>query len=432
MLPSVRETPIPRTVSSLNAVSWSGQPPSTGTRQRLNWPDMFVAKSTCDPSPVKLRTAEKRRTAKNCSKSGCLRVFVTATSRTLQFGAVERSLPWSWYSDADVLRRENEQIFARSWQYVGHIGQVADDGSFFTSTAGEIPVVVTRARDGQLRAFLNVCRHRGHVVASGEGKRAALQCPYHAWTYDLDGRLRAAPRSDSEPGFDADELGLVGIQVETWGPLVFVNPDANARSLLEALGDVPEQLAEIIDVGSLQFRFRAESELATNWKISCENFLECYHCAVAHPGFSAAVDVSPDAYRLESKGLVSSQFGPLKDEGSFLAGGDVPRSQFHFLWPNFGLNVFPGEPNLSCGPMLPRGPERTARFLDYFFAPGADDAWVSELIAFDDQVGREDRALVEGVQRGVRSGLLMEGRLLSQSEQLVVHFQRLCAEALAS
>jgi choline monooxygenase len=293
-------------------------------------------------------------------------------------------------------------------------------------------VLVTRARDGELRAFLNVCRHRGHVVATGEGKRGALQCPYHAWTYDLDGRLRGAPRSNSEPGFAAEELGLVGIQVETWGPLVFVNPDADASPLSQALGDVPAQLAELIDVDALRFRFRAELELATNWKISCENFLECYHCAVAHPGFSAAVDVSPDAYDLESHGLVSSQFGRLKDGDSFLAGGEVPRSQFHFLWPNFGLNVFPGEPNLSCGPMLPRGPERTARFLDYFFAPDAGDEWVRELIAFDDQVGREDRALVEGVQRGVRSGLLTAGRLLTQSEQLVVHFQRLCAEALAS
>jgi phenylpropionate dioxygenase-like ring-hydroxylating dioxygenase large terminal subunit len=109
----------------------------------------------------------------------------------------------------------------------------------------------------------------------------------------------------------------------------------------------------------------------------------------------------------------------------------VPRSQFHFLWPNFGLNVFPGHPNLSCGPMLPIGPERTARFLDYFFAPDVDQAWIDELVSFDDQVGKEDRSLVEGVQRGVRSGILSEGRLLSESEQLVVHFQRLCAEALA-
>src|SRR5439155_5210411 len=198
-----------------------------------------------------------------------------------------------------------------------------------------------------------------------------------------------------------------------------------------ALGDAPRRLAEIVDVGALEFRFRTEFELRANWKISCENFLECYHCAVAHPGFSAAVDVSPDAYRLESRGLVSSQFGPLRRNGdSFLADGDVPCSQFHFLWPNFGVNVFPGRPNLSCGPMVPIGPERTARYLDYFFAPGVEQSWVDELIAFDGQVGREDVSLVESVQRGVRTGVLDEGRLLSESEQLVAHFQALTRQAL--
>jgi choline monooxygenase len=137
-------------------------------------------------------------------------------------------------------------------------------------------------------------------------------------------------------------------------------------------------------------------------------------------------------YQLEAAGLTSSQLGPLRDNGdSFLAGGEVPRSQFHFLWPNFGINVFPGRPNLSCGPILPAAPERTARFLDYFFTPDVDQAWIDELVAFDDQIGREDTALVEGVQRGVRSGILGEGRLLSESEQLVAHFQRLCTEALA-
>jgi choline monooxygenase len=362
--------------------------------------------------------------------SGSFRVSVTATARRLQLSGMERSLPWAWYTDPDVLRREGERIFARAWQYAGHTGEIGETG-FFASAAGQIPVVVTRARDGELRAFLNVCRHRGHIVASGSGARETLQCPYHAWTYALDGQLRAAPRSDREPGFDADELGLRQIQADTWGPFVFVNPDADAAPLAEALGDVPAQLAEILDVNTLEFRLRAEFELDANWKISCENFLECYHCAVAHPGFSAAVDVSPDAYRLEASGLVSSQFGPLRQNGdSFLANGEVPRSQFHFLWPNFGLNVFPGHPNLSCGPMLPIGPERTGRFLDYFFAPGVDQAWIDELLAFDNQVGLEDRSLVEGVQRGVRSGILSEGRLLSESEQLVAHFQRLCAEAL--
>jgi carnitine monooxygenase subunit len=363
--------------------------------------------------------------------SGGFRVFVTATARRLQFSRMERSLPWAWYADPDVLRREGEQIFARAWQYAGHTGEIAETG-FFASTAGQIPVVVTRARDGELRAFLNVCRHRGHVVASGSGTRETLQCPYHAWTYALDGRLHSAPRSDRESGFDTDELGLRQIQVDTFGPLVFVNPDPDAGPLADALGDMPAQLAEILDVDSLEFRFRAESELDANWKITCENFLECYHCAVAHPGFSAAVDVSPDAYRLEANGLVSSQFGPLRRNGaSFLTDGEVPRSQFHFLWPNFGVNVFPGRPNLSCGPMLPIGPERTARFLDYFFAPDVEQDWIDELVAFDSQVGKEDLSLVEGVQRGVRSGILREGLLLSESEQLVAHFQRLCAEALA-
>jgi choline monooxygenase len=308
---------------------------------------------------------------------------------------MERSLPWSWYSDPEILQLEGRNIFARTWQYVGHLGQVAGESSYFDVSAGQMPVVVARGRDGELRAFLNVSRHRGHLVASGKAS--------------------AAPAL-----------------IDTWGPMIFVNPDVDAPPLSTVLGDVPRQLAELVDVDSLEFRFRTEFEVGANWKISCENFLECYHCSIAHPGFSAVVDVSPDAYRLESSGLVSSQFGPLRRHGdSSFAGGEVSRSQFHFLWPNFGVNVFPGKPNLSCGPMLPIGPERTARFLDYFFAPGVEQSWVDELVEFDSQVGREDTVLVESVQRGVRSGLLDNGRLLAESEQLLAHFQRLCAAALA-
>src|SRR5256712_8198712 len=170
---------------------------------------------------------------------------------------MQKTLPWAWYSDPEVLRREGERIFARAWQYVGHAGRLAEPG-YFAGSAGQIPVVVTRARDGELRAFLNVCRHRGHVVASGSGTRETLQCPYHAWTYGLDGQLRAAPRSEREPGFDADELELVQIEVDTWGPFVFVNPDREAAPLADALGDVPARLAEILDVDALEFRFRSE------------------------------------------------------------------------------------------------------------------------------------------------------------------------------
>ena len=328
------------------------------------------------------------------------------------------SNPWLWYSDRDVFEREQESIFGRTWQYVGHRGQVARLGDFVTARAGRIPVVVTHAEDGELRALLNVCRHRGSLVAEGAGNRKTLQCPYHAWTYALDGSLRAAPRAD----FDVSECALAALRLESWGPFLFVNADADAEPLLDTLAEIPEQVAELLDVDALAFHHRAEWSVDANWKIVAENFLECYHCAVAHPSFSALVDVSPDAYRLELGRLHSTQLGPTRN--------GERRSQFHFVWPNTGVNIFPGETNLSIGPFVPASPERTDRFLDYFFGADVADHWIEGLLELDDTVGREDTALVERVQVGVGSGALAEGRLLGEAEKLVAHFQGLVREAL--
>src|SRR2546429_9352057 len=113
---------------------------------------------------------------------------------------MEKTVPYSWYVDPEILRREQEQIFRSAWQYAGHAGEAAAPGTFFATRAGRTPVVVTRARDGELRAFLNVCRHRGFPVAEGSGKRETLQCPYHAWTYGLDGALRAARSEERRVG----------------------------------------------------------------------------------------------------------------------------------------------------------------------------------------------------------------------------------------
>jgi phenylpropionate dioxygenase-like ring-hydroxylating dioxygenase large terminal subunit len=331
---------------------------------------------------------------------------------------MESTLPFSWYTDPDVLRRERERIFSRTWQYVGHEGRLPEPG-FFAARAGDVPVVVTRARDAELRAFLNVCRHRGSVVADGEGRRETLQCPYHAWTYALDGTLRAAPRSEREPGFDAASLGLVPLRLERWGSFLFVNADADAAPLADTLGE----LRDALPLDGLRFHHRVDYELEANWKVACENYLECYHCAVAHPSFSAIVDVSADAYRLEEHRWHSSQYAPLRD-------GEA-RGQFHFVWPNLKISVYPGRPNLSIGPVWPAGPERSAGFLDYFFAEGEDEGWIRDLLELDEQVGREDTALVARVQRGVRSGALPGGRLLTESERLIAHFDGLVREALA-
>jgi phenylpropionate dioxygenase-like ring-hydroxylating dioxygenase large terminal subunit len=347
---------------------------------------------------------------------------------------VEFTLPYSWYSDPEILRMEQERIFRSAWQYVGHLGQLPEPGTFFTGRAGQTPVLVTRGRDGEVRAMLNVCRHRGFPVAEGAGKRATLQCPYHAWTYELDGSLRSAPRSDEEPHFPKDELGLCRLPVDTWGPFVFVNASPAAEPLSDALGSMPAQVAELgLDVDTLVFYSRWETEIAANWKVVCENFLECYHCQVAHPQLASLIDVSADAYALSTEGRLSSQHGaPRKDAGTRMhLDGELPRSQFHFLWPNLGVNIFPGRPNISIGPMVPVAPDRTYRFLDYFFGPDVGQEWIDELMAFDDQVGIEDRDLVEGVQRGMASGVLEHGYLMGRSEQLIGHFQQLTTAALA-
>jgi phenylpropionate dioxygenase-like ring-hydroxylating dioxygenase large terminal subunit len=346
---------------------------------------------------------------------------------------VERTLPYAWYSDPDVLHREHERIFSPSWQYVGHTGLAPEPGTFFTGRAGRMPVLVTRARDGELRAFRNVCRHRGFPVAEGAGKRETIQCPYHAWTYGLDGCLRSAPRSDEEPGFPKDELGLVPAAVGAWGPFLFVNTNADSEPLADALGSMPAQVAELgLDVDALVPYTRWEAEVDANWKIVCENFLECYHCQIAHPALAEVLDTSADAYALSTEGRLSSQHGPVREQtrSTMRVEGELPRGQFHFLWPNLTVNIFPGRPNISLGPVVPLTPGRTYRFLDYFFGADVEQDWIDELMAFDDQVGAEDKVLVEGVHRGVTAGALEHGFLLGRTEQLIGHFQQLTRAAL--
>jgi choline monooxygenase len=342
---------------------------------------------------------------------------------------VQATLPYSWYTDPGVLRREHERIFRSAWQYAGHLGQLPEPGSFFTGRAGRTPIVVTRARDDVVRAFANVCRHRGFVLAEGAGRRETLQCPYHAWTYELDGSLRRAPRSEEEADFPREELGLVPVAVGTWGPFVFVNAGRDPEPLADALGSMPAQVAELgLDVDDLVFHTRWEAEIEANWKVVCENFLECYHCQVAHPAFAAVIDTSADAYALSTDGRLSSQRGPVRADVRLE--GELRRAQFHFLWPNLGVNIFAGHPNISIGPIVPVTVDRTYRFLDYFFGSGAPDDWIEELMSFDTQVGSEDRGLVEGVQRGMASGVLEHGVLMGRSEQLIGHFQSLTAAAL--
>lgn len=370
---------------------------------------------------------------------------MTTSDATVGLPPIERpleqgwTLPAAWYTDEAVAARERERIFARSWQYAGPAEHVAERTSFLTTQVGHVPVVVTRDREGALRAFVNVCRHRAHLVASGAGCRETLQCPYHAWTYELDGTLRRAPRAEREGSFDPAALSLLPVAVDTWGPWLFVNPDPAAAPLADTLGALPEIIGRSgLDFSTLRYHSHHEWPIESNWKVALENYLECYHCPTAHKGFSKLIDVDPDQYALSVSPTFSSQIGPvrpsaLQENGKapYVPEGDVRHSQFHLLWPNTTINIVPGPQSVSIERWLPDGLGRTVEVTDYWFGEDVPAAVIDEVLAFDDEVGREDTDLVVSVQAGLAAGLVAQGRLMTESEQLIADFQARVRDALA-
>jgi choline monooxygenase len=345
------------------------------------------------------------------------------------------TLPSSWYTNRAYFELEQRLIFERTWICVGHTRQLARGGDYLTATIGRVPLVVTRDDGGELHGLVNVCRHRAHEVAQGVGNRKTLQCPYHGWTYNLDGSLRAAPRADRELDFDKSELGLLNVRLACWGPFVFANLDADAPSIEDVLGGVPEVLSSYgFDFSRLEHRKQIVYELATNWKVYVENSIECYHCPVAHSALTSVVEMDPDVYKLRAADFVMTHESRLRNKVGDEPGPllerpkDIPEFQFYYVWPSF--MIAPSPNRLWVGVFEPLEENSTRVVTDFYFGDGFPDEVVEESIAFSDQVLTEDKALVESVQRGLRSGRVEHGRLLPQSETLVRHFQQLVLAGL--
>lgn len=327
------------------------------------------------------------------------------------------TIPARWYTDPEMLPLERRRIFHRTWQPAGYADAVAAPGAYFACEIAGEPVLVTRAKDGVLRAMSNVCRHRGAVIAEGKGDAQVLRCPYHAWTYNLDGALLGQPEFEGVENWDRSRVCLPRFRVEAWGPFVFVNLDPAAPALAEVLDRIPEEIAAVgCPIDRLRYSRRRDYVIECNWKVYIDNYLEGYHLPAAHPSLFRALDYAQ--YRVETHRYYSSQIAPLRTGG----GG---QALYYWLFPNFMLNVYPD--NLSSNIILPLGPDRTLTIFEWFAYEGGV---AQSVIDFSDEIQQEDIRICESVQRGLRSAHYTQGRYSVKRENGVHHFHGLLSEFL--
>lgn len=339
------------------------------------------------------------------------------------------TIPARWYFDPEMLTREREKIFARTWQPAGFTKDVADPGSYFTSEIAGEPILVARGKDNVLRAMSNVCRHRASLIADGRGKAQTLRCPYHNWNYSLDGRLIACPEFEGVADWDPSNVRLPEFRVEVWGPYVFVNLDSGAPALAEIFGGIPKEIAKIgCPVDRLEFSERRDYVIACNWKVYIDNYLEGYHLPAAHPSLFRELDYAN--YRVETHRYYSSQIAPIRPPRD---GAENRRYEseglsalYYWIFPNFMLNVYPD--NLSSNIILPLSEEKTLTIFEWFSYPGARVK--PETIAFSDEIQQEDIRICESVQKGLHSRTYDRGRLSVKRENGVHHFHLLLDEFL--
>ncbi|NKB76832.1 MAG: Rieske 2Fe-2S domain-containing protein [Gammaproteobacteria bacterium] len=342
------------------------------------------------------------------------------------------------YTDPDFLAVEKQEVFEKTWQFVCHKEKLAEVGSYVTAEIQGQSIFVTRADDGELKAFYNVCKHRAHELLSGEGKTKLITCPYHAWVYKLDGSLFQVRRSEYIENFEQSKICLTGIKLETFCHFVFVNLDPEAESLASQSGNLAKEIEQYApDIENLTFAKRLTYRIDANWKAVVDNFLECYHCPVAHTDFCSLIDM--DTYKVKTQGIYSSHMAKAKvtDNSAYsIEGASVTDHAVWFLWPNMTLMRYPGRGNFMVWRFYPVSETQTHEVFDFFFESDEPNDSEQEAIQFiDDVLQPEDIALVESVQRGMRTPAFEQGRFMvdpegsGMSEHALHHFHGLILDA---
>ncbi|MCA1578317.1 MAG: aromatic ring-hydroxylating dioxygenase subunit alpha [Acidobacteria bacterium] len=340
------------------------------------------------------------------------------------------TIPSSWYVNKELYELELKTVFSNTWQLAGRLDQLSQPGQYVTTDIGGEPIVVVRGSDGLLRAFYNVCRHHAAaVMTETEGKAAQLRCPYHGWTYSLEGELKGTPDFSGVCGFDRASNGLARVQVGEWEGWVFVKLDeSSANSLEEFLTTNLIKQITPLHLSNLHWFERRHYQFDCNWKVFVDNYLDGgYHVPYLHKGLDSVLDYSN--YKVENGERHCLQWSPLVSDGAEAQTGAVrtgDRALYYWIYPNFMINWYDGVMDTNL--VVPRGVDQTEVIFDFYFpdivSPEARERNAAS-VAVGQRIQDEDVAICKSVQRGLNSRAYTAGRLSVRREAGEHLFHRL-------
>lgn len=356
------------------------------------------------------------------------------------------TLPPRAYHDQDVLDYEQDAFYAGGWVAIGREEDALEAGQYFLAPVAGENMIIMRGNDGVLRGFYNVCRHRGAVMIEDErGQMPRIQCPYHAWVYDLEGRLKQPRHTELLVDFEPSEWGLVPARIGLWQGIVFIDLSGEAPPLEEFLGDIVTEFARF-DLGALRRVRRIDYDVKANWKALVENFQECYHCPGVHPQLNRITPYNSGQY-LPSDGAsmnsfmdVLPQFETLSMTGDAdgrepmpgMTEDDHKRIYYSVVWPNMLYSLHPDYLMLHF--ITPLEPGRTLVRCEWYFEPremAKPDFNPEEAIEFWDLTNRQDWWVCELQQQGTKSRAYTAGRY-SSMESSVHGFDLMVADRYAA
>ena len=334
--------------------------------------------------------------------------------------------PSAWYTDPRILEVEQRTVFSQWWQLTGSSDQVRNPGQYISVDIAGEAILVVRGNDGVLRGFFNVCRHHAAaVVTKREGKAENLRCPYHGWTYDLEGKLILTPEFAGVADFDRSVNGLVPVQTAEWRGWVFVKLESGDPDLTDYVGTDLIECLEALNLEQYSWFERRSYFLNCNWKVFVDNFLDGgYHVPHIHGGLSSVLNNSK--YKIETGKRFCLQSSPIASEKGEAKTAAVRKGEHaNYLWiyPNLMINIY--DEVMDTNLVIPRGVDKTEVIFDYYFADVSAREKNLASIAVSEQIQAEDVAICQSVQRGLNSRVYNTGRLSVRREAGEHLFHRL-------